>query len=77
MSIPSVSSFQPQLSDRYFKTSELADRWRKHPSTIRRMFSDQPGVLKFGHNPSQRRRPYVNLLIPERLVLELERAFAA
>jgi hypothetical protein len=62
----------------YLTPAEVATRWRKDPSTIRRWFRDCPGVLKFGKK--QRRdgkREYIELLIPEALVLERERDLAA
>ena len=59
----------------YLTPAEVAQRWRKHPSTIRRMFRDHPGTLKFGRQGHRRKkREYVELLIPENLIQEIERS---
>jgi hypothetical protein len=50
----------------YLTPAEVAQRWRKHPSTIRRMFRDHPGTLKFGKTGHRySKREYVELLIQE------------
>jgi hypothetical protein len=59
----------------YLTPAELGQRWRKHPSTIRRMFRDHPETLKFGRTGHRySKREYVELLIPESLVREMERS---
>jgi hypothetical protein len=52
--------------EQHFTPQQLADLWVLHESTIRRLFLDEPGVLKYG-NSSMRsgRREYVTLRIPE------------
>ena len=52
--------------ERHFTPQQLAEQWVLHESTIRRLFLDEPGVLKYGK--SSRRdghRDYVTLRIPE------------
>ena len=34
--------------ERHFTPKQLADLWLFHESTVRRMFIDEPGVLKYG-----------------------------
>jgi hypothetical protein len=70
---------QASISTLTFLTPvEVANRWRRHPSTIRRMFHSMPGVLKFTNYRGRKgAREYVELRIPESLVIELERRFAA
>ena len=52
--------------ERHFTPKQLADLWLFHESTIRRMFIDEPGVLKFGKmTRHDGRRDYVTLRIPE------------
>jgi hypothetical protein len=50
--------------ERYYTAQELGALWGFEQTTIRRMFIDEPGVLKEG-NPTRRdgKRPYVSLRI--------------
>ena len=52
--------------------AELAELWKLNETTIRRVFQDEPGVLKIGK--SKRRdgkRCYVTLRIPESVALRV------
>jgi len=52
--------------ERHFTPKQLADLWLFHESTVRRMFIDEPGVLKYGKaSRHDGRRDYVTLRIPE------------
>lgn len=52
--------------ERHFTPQELAELWLLHESTIRRLFLDEPGVLKFGNSDRHDgTRDYVTLRIPE------------
>jgi hypothetical protein len=58
--------------EKHFHPEELAESWGLHPSTIRRLFEDEPGVLLIGE-PSRRvgralRRSYFTMRIPESVV---------
>ena len=58
---PEVTAF-----GRHYTPQELAALWRLDESTIRRMFLDEPGVMKFGKSGRHDgRRDYVTLRIPE------------
>ena len=51
--------------ERHFTAAELGDLWRLDESTIRRMFQEEPGVLKIGKsNRRDGKRDYVTLRIP-------------
>jgi hypothetical protein len=52
--------------EHHYTPQELAELWKFDESTIRRLFLDEPGVLKYG-KASRRdgRRDYVTLRIPE------------
>lgn len=52
--------------ERHYTPQQLAELWLLHESTIRRLFLDEPGVLKYG-KASRRdgHRDYVTLRIPE------------
>lgn len=52
--------------ERHFTPRELAEIWKLDETTIRRIFQDQPGVLKLGKaNRRDGKRDYVTLRIPE------------
>ncbi len=51
--------------ERHFTPKQLAEVWLFHESTIRRMFLDEPGVLKYHTARRNGRREYVTLRIPE------------
>jgi hypothetical protein len=60
--------------ERHYTVQEIGALWNLSPSTISRMFRDEPGVLKIGRNPSRRaRRTYLTLRIPQSV---LERLYA-
>lgn len=47
------------ITARHFTVQELAEAWRLHEDTVRKMFQDRPGVLKVGL------RARMTLRIPE------------
>jgi hypothetical protein len=48
-----------------FTPQELSKLWKFDQSTIRRMFIDEPGVLKLGHQSRRDgKREYITLRIP-------------
>jgi hypothetical protein len=52
--------------ERHFTPRQLAEIWVLDESTIRRLFLDEPGVLKYGNSYARSgRREYVTLRIPE------------
>jgi hypothetical protein len=50
--------------EKHFTPQELAELWRIDESTIRRLFRDEPGVLKIGEAGRRGKRDYVTLRIP-------------
>jgi hypothetical protein len=64
----------PAFNQRHYSAAELAEAWALDQSTIRRMFQDQPGVLKIG-KVSRRdgKRDYVTLRIPESVAARFHR----
>jgi hypothetical protein len=58
--------------ERHFTTRDLAERWKFDETTIRRIFQDEPGVLKVGRsNRRDGKRDYVTLRIPESVALRI------
>ena len=57
---------------RHFTAQELAEIWKFDETTIRRIFQDEPGVLKIGKsNRRDTKRDYVTLRIPEAVALRV------
>jgi hypothetical protein len=52
------------LSEKKFTTNELAENAGLHPNTIRKLFLDEPGVVRIGRPARGRHRQYFKLLIP-------------
>ena len=52
--------------EHHYTPQDLAELWKFDESTIRRMFIDEPGVLKYGNSYRRSgRREYFTLRIPE------------
>jgi hypothetical protein len=58
--------------ERHYTPQELGALWGFDPTTIRRMFIDEPGVLKLG-SQSRRdgKREYITLRIPASVALRV------
>ena len=55
--------------ERHLTPKEVAEYWALDETTIRRIFYDEPGVLKIGKaNRRDGKRDYISLRIPESVV---------
>lgn len=52
------------LDEPVFTAEEIATSKKLHPATVRRMFLDEPGVIRMGHGPVRGRGQYFTLRIP-------------
>jgi len=52
------------ISERHFAVKELALLWAMSPAAIRRLFRNEPGVVRFGKSKKGHKRDYVTLRIP-------------
>jgi hypothetical protein len=52
------------LKDPVFTCEELAEQKKLHPTTVRRLFVNEPGVIRLGRSGDQHRRRYFTLRIP-------------
>jgi hypothetical protein len=64
MTLPTPIRQQFDPFERHFTPKELAEVWKLDESTVRRMFQDQPGVLKIGSTGRRTKRDYITLRIP-------------
>lgn len=63
---------QTQATERHFTVKELSEKWSLGESTIRKIFMDEPGVLKHGRDGIRaKRKQYVTLRIPESVMLRV------
>jgi len=53
---------------KFYIAHELAENFRLAPSTIIRLFSDEPGVIRHGHPTNRKARQYYSLRIPGSVV---------
>jgi hypothetical protein len=59
--------------EKHYSVWELAQLWGLSEKTIRRMFVDEPGVVKWGHEEGRFKRAYMTLRIPESVVQRVHR----
>jgi hypothetical protein len=56
----------PKQQSEFWTIYEIAELLKVHPTTVTRMFEDEPGVLKLNFRRFLRaRRPHVTLRIPD------------
>jgi hypothetical protein len=51
--------------ERHYTVNELSVLWNLSKQTIRRLFQDEPDVIRIGEENLRRTRAYVTLRIPE------------
>jgi hypothetical protein len=59
-----VIRIAPTPLERHFTPKEIAEIWRIDENTVRRIFQDEPGVLRLGNLSKRGKRAYVTLRIP-------------
>ena len=52
------------LSERHYSVKDLAQVWGLSPTAVRRLFRNEPGVIRFGAQRKGHTRDYVTLRIP-------------
>lgn len=55
--------------EKHYTVAEVAGLWNLSEDTIRKLFRDDPAVLKIGVGEKRFKRGYVVLRIPESIVL--------
>jgi hypothetical protein len=59
--------------ERHFTVAELSKRWFFSENTIRRIFSQEPGVVKIARPRTRSKRGYTSMRIPERIAERVHR----
>lgn len=59
--------------ERHFTVAEISKRWFFSENTIRRLFSQEPGVIKIARPHTRSKRGYTSIRIPERIAERVHR----
>jgi len=59
--------------EKHYCVSEVAELWGLSERTIRRIFNDEPGVIKWENAETRFKRGYTTLRIPESVVQRVHR----
>jgi transcriptional regulator GlxA family with amidase domain len=59
--------------ERHYCVGEVAQLWELSERTIRRIFSNEPGVFKWESTETRFKRAYTTLRIPESVVQRVHR----
>jgi len=57
--------------ERHYSVPEIALMWSMSEKSVRRLFDGEPGILVWGHTETRFRRAYVNLRIPESVLIRV------
>ena len=59
--------------EKHYSVADLAKLWLFSESTVRRIFINEPGVLKLVHAETMYKRRYTSLRIPEHIAKQVHR----
>ena len=59
--------------ERHYSVADLAKLWLFSESTVRRIFINEPGVLKLVHEETRYKRRYISIRIPEHVAKKVHR----
>jgi hypothetical protein len=59
---------QQLCAERHYSVNELSALWNLSKQTIRRIFEEEPDVVRMGEGEAHGKRKYVTLRIPESVV---------
>jgi AraC-like DNA-binding protein len=59
--------------ERHFSVKEVAQLWHMSVDTVRRLFENEDGVVRYGHAEGLHRRRYVSISIPQSVVEHVHR----
>jgi AraC-like DNA-binding protein len=57
--------------ERHYSVQEVAKFWKLSEDTVRRLFREEPGVMKISVQSGRRKRHYVVLRVPESIVMRV------
>jgi len=56
---------KPLAFQRHYSVVELSKLWGFSEKTVRRLFANEPGVIKIAHEETQYKRGYTSIRVPE------------
>ena len=56
---------QPTINEKHFKVEDVADQWNMSTDTVRRLFLNEPGVIRYSRPRSKYKRRYTTIFIPQ------------
>lgn len=68
-----VTQVEQVCVEKHYSVSELANIWNLSDNTIRRIFENEPGVLKWGAKEGRFKRRYTTLRIPATVAAHVRR----
>ena len=57
--------------EKHYSVQELSELWKVSEDTIRRLFREEPGVMKITGRLDRRKRRYVVLRLPESVIMRV------
>jgi hypothetical protein len=55
----------------HYSVPQIAAMWHMSPKSVRRLFADESGVLRWGRHETSRKRGYHNLRIPQSVLIRV------
>jgi hypothetical protein len=68
-----AAPLQDLALEKHYSATDLSRLWGLSEKTIRRLFINEPGVVKLGREETRFKRAYVTLRIPESVVQRVHR----
>ncbi len=56
---------QATIREKHYRVEEVSNMWNMSKDTVRRIFWDEPGVIRYSRPRSKYKRSYTTILIPE------------
>jgi predicted transcriptional regulator len=60
-------------SERHYSVAEIAELWGLSERTVKRMFENEPGVLRWGSDERLHKRGYWTIRVPESVLERVHR----
>lgn len=58
-------------SEPHYTVAEIAKFWHMSPAKVRGIFSEEPGVVRFGHSETRFTRSNLHLRIPRAVMIRV------
>lgn len=72
-SVERLTNTANAVVEQHFTVAELSKRWFFSQNTIRRLFRQEPGVVRIARPQTRSKRGYTSMRIPERIAERVHR----